>query len=222
MNILTLSMAEKTNRNDYQIIGLDLDSQEIVSISGISKDDIIVNNNSVWDIGAVTSIDLTKNDSEGVYAYNYSGKAKLKEPFDRNFFLKVLKMKSHGNSKFFVNEKEIFDIIRIVRLDDIIERGGKHYIRAIIAADTNHTSMRISADGIREQSGKYYYTELLVKDIRWVKYWDWAKKNKFYEEKVNIYRKSFNKFYHDKYIVVYRHRFNNLSTSYWVTGLHLM
>ena len=222
MNIMTLSMAERTNKNDYQIIGLNLDNQEIVSLVGISRENICSENKDNWDIGAITEVENLISTGANDMSYFVEGKVKLENEFNRELFLKILKMKSHGRSNFFLNEKDTYDIIRIHRLDDIYQKDGKHYIKAIIAAKSDNIYQAISDNGIKQQDGLYMHADLLVKDVRWVNYWNWAIKTGVYEEKRVIYRKQFNKMYHDKYIIIYRHRYPYNRSYYWVTGLHLL
>ena len=221
MNIMTLAIAEMRNSSDYQAIGLDIDTQNIISLNGITKDNVIVNGQPVWDIGAVTAANVEKM-SDTKLSYYADNNAKMLRPFDREDFKKVLKMKVYGKSDFFVNEKTTYEILRIQRVIDIYEKDKKHYVKVTLYAKSNNYHNRVDENGIYTADGNYIIQDILIKDLRWINYWNWAIKTGVYEEKRVIYRKQFNKVYHDKFIVMYRHKFNNNSTYCWATGLHLL
>ena len=221
MNILTLAITERMNNSDYQIIGLNMENQNIISLSGISKEDIISENDVKWDIGAITSVEKLI-EIQGEQKYIVEGNVQLVKPFNREEFLHILKMKSYGRSNFFTNEKITYDIIRINKVLDIYQKNNKNYIKVSLYAKSN-TPYNLTDDlGIYVADGTYMVVDFLVKDLRWINYWEWAVKTSNYETKRVIYRKQFNKVYHDKFAVVYRHTFQNYSKAYWVTGLHLL
>lgn len=222
MNIMTLSIAERANKRDYQIIGLNLDNQEILSLVGITKDNIINGDTIRWDIGAITTIDGINNAYGYEKSFSVVGESKLLKPFDKGTFLDILKKRSLGISNFFVNEREIFDIIKIVRLEDIIYKNKEHYIRVILMAKSKSRENSINEKGIMGEGGNCTIVELPIKDIRWVNYWNWAIKTGVYEEKRKVYRMQFNKSYHQKYAILFRDKNYYFSPRYLITGLHLL
>lgn len=223
MNIMTLSIAKRVNKNDYQIIGLNVDNQDIVSLVGITKDNIMSNDDIRWDIGATTFVEGLNKINNTDKVYTVSGVGKLLHPFNREDFVDKLKMQSLGTSNFFVNAKEWFDIVKIVRLEDIFYRNNTHYIRVILKAKSNHKDKVINESGIMQAGGDCIIEELPIIDIRWVNYWNWAIKTGVYEEKRIVYRKQFNKSYHEKYAILFRDKYGDFwSPKYYITGLHLL
>lgn len=210
-SLLTLSIAQtKPNQNSFYIITLDLKNQNYIAISLDSKDIVSKSGEIFFDIGFVSQVTYlrpkypSKNYLNMVYIA--SDVSILENKFDE--LKNILDAKSATQLDFFDNKKKQFSILKVNKINDIFYTESSGYFKHKV----NVTIMGLPVANNTKT--------LLVKDFRWINYWDWTIDRNIYVEKKTKYLNMFRKRDRELYLVLFRYHKKDGSSYELITGVH--
>lgn len=202
---VTLAIRE-TERNNFAVLALDVEHDEIRSFDLKRAEIIDKSGRTIWDIGKETKVERVSHDvcKNGNAEWHAAGCVKLGKDRTRDLKL-IFEIKAVDCGVFFSNDGETFAVAKVKELLDIrVEPGG----------EKSYMELKIDGDARKRT--------LLNKDYRWVEYWKWIcdKNNEeLLDEKRSKYIKLFNDPSKTLYLILYRHKFR-YKTWYWIAGMH--
>jgi hypothetical protein len=208
--LITLGIAElERGSDDFNIITMDMHSQNIGPIN-VARDEIISRSGKVfWDIGFLTT--LTEGwegqiDRNANIQYTVRGETAIGEN-QLGQLKKILEAKSKKPAAFFNNEKLQSGVVKVSRVEEIYTRSNeserRHYMRVHIKGMPADEKPKL----------------ILNKDYRWVKFWSWIFDNGEYDDKRQKYIQLFKDSNRSLYLVLYRRYFAK-GPYYWIAGMH--
>lgn len=207
--LITLGIAETyPNTDQFTVLAITTDKNNIVSLD-LNKDDIITETGKVfWDIAFSTYVDDLEKHT-GTYdnvSYIPHG---VRSGENRQLILKkTLDSLSENIDVFAENTKCRYAVAKATSISDIILKIDRDGInRHRIATTIKKWPVHLVQDSI------------LIKDYRWINYWNWAFENGVFEEKKKKYIDLYNRKDKTLYYILYR-RFYSNKNRYWVSGMH--
>ncbi len=210
LDVITLAITEtKPNSNQFNIVAYRKDSNSL-EMFDLKEDQIISESKEImWDIAFSSRLSDTPTpyrDNRGNVEYTIKNNAKLgvNVSHDLKYMLESFSKNAHN---FFSDQNIKFCVLKVSEVKNISittesDGNNKHYLE--VCSDSFIRSRKI-----------------LIKDLRWKKYWDEMYKNDKYEEVSFKYLDILNKKDKDLYLILYRRTFSN-SSFYWITGVHLL
>jgi hypothetical protein len=207
---LTLAITETDPvRKDFSVLAMDVKTKDI-TIFNLKKEDIVsIQDEVFWDIGFTTFVE------EVIYPSNNNNRTVSGVKFGKymmNRLRNILEAKSTNPDEFFKNESIDYRIVKVLKIDDIITKTDsenygedvrKHYLKVYIFG----------------RSTQLNPSKILVKDYRWIKYWNYVISSSEYNIKKDKYLKLFNNKNKTIYFIFRRMKFSS-GTHYWIAGIH--
>jgi hypothetical protein len=199
--LLTLSIAE-TRQNEYKVIVYDLNDQQYKALSIQQHEFYNADGTKAWDLFGITRAELSKGKGE---FYIPQGETLLSEYFSKEEMKKFFEQKKEDPKTFFQRKKP-YGIIKI----DIVHR------LSLPIRENNRIKQYIDFT-----TGGERLNNKLIKDFRWVSYWQQIPEH-LWGEKIKHWQNYFN--HHDRqiYTVIYRHTFRDGTVRDWIAGFHCL
>lgn len=199
--LLTLGISE-TKRKQFKIITYDLQDKSFVPLLLNKTDFFDKEGNVIWDLFAITKVENYRKPNKYLYEVEgqtqlvkYLTKSEMKDFFDER------KIKA----KRFFNSRKVYGIVQA---------------RAPI---TLHSPLRDQYGRFTHRidmiSGLDRYERILIKDYRWLSYWE-KLPSSLYEEKIKKWETFFTESDKSIYLLFYRHTFSNGNQRAWIAGFH--
>lgn len=208
-DFLSLAITEtQPNTGKFNVIAMETRSQNIIPFNLVKEQIVSKKGEISWDIGFITSVygNITEYKSNYNITYLIDGETKLGEN-KINSIRNILEAKSINPANFFENEKQRYSIIKINKVHDLyIKKDAdniKHYLSVYIMGTPAYKNP----------------LPLLIKDYRWINFWNWVCKEDIFIEKRKKYINLFNRKDKSLYLILYRHYYENKSL-FWIAGMH--
>jgi hypothetical protein len=192
-DLLTLAISQN-NHLDYILICHDQLKSRLLSIE-LHRNEIESNGVIYFDLGAITEVE----DLREVDISYPVGEKKLKGRFSREQLKKFFEREKVNIEAFKLNKNiEKYSIIKISSIEDFYIKN--HKLR-----------LKFWTSGVRN--------DYLIKDDRWVTYYQNNRTNSELEKKFNNYKKLFNHKQKSAFAILYKFQEYD---AVWIAGLHLL
>lgn len=202
IKVLTLAMSETTS-NKFKVILQKITDKSIID-TDLTNQQIKYQNNKYFDIGCVTEIEkLTIRGALNII----EGKTQIIENKSRRDLINLFDLNYNDYITF---KRDFSKKYAIIKVDNVLN------IEVILKNNNLKTYIDFVTNGIKEK--------LLIKDFRWINYW-----NEMYKlNKVEECRERYKNILKNSakagnlFLIIYRHRFQNGNFNHWIAGLHIL
>lgn len=211
---LSLALSETTpGTGKFNLIAMDMDRYELVPLS-LQKSEIITPGGEIfWDLGRMTAVGKSDKCTEKrTDPRNVSVKPQECHLLPDSVNLRGLLEENLSDATQFFMDHSPENRFAIVKASKVVEiRSGHSKYDGTLKC-----RMKLQLKGLNETS------QLLNKDYRWVKYWQWHDENGTLENQEEIssrYCRLLNDGKKNVYLILYRHFFTK-GDMVWIAGIH--
>lgn len=203
MYILSLSETKKENRL-FTVIGYDKSQDRFYSLN--VEESKIQSNRDIWDIGSVVEIEGLEERHRGHNPiYRPVGSIRPKKKLAKDELKNFLFSHRTDYGQFLRNNKIRYGIVKVYRFVDIIFSHSGEDFKVYISFET---------------SG-YKKKKLLVKDYRWVNYWNTMHERGIHEKRKMHFLNLFQKSSKEIYLILFKYYpKNRYEFVHYVSGFH--